>query len=93
VTVIDSNPSTLTAEADERLLIEYPPPWIQHIELQAGRDTRLDDREQLYNTLLCFRFGIPVRTSFVLLRPQADGPELTGYPVDADHLHDHEVVE
>jgi hypothetical protein len=33
---------------------------------------------QLYSTLLRARHGVPVRSSLVLLRPAADGPELTG---------------
>ncbi|MFI5455257.1 MAG: hypothetical protein ACHRXM_07370 [Isosphaerales bacterium] len=78
VRVIDSNLSTITAEADKVLLVEDPKPWIQHVELQAGRDTRLNERAQRYNTLLGYRFRIPVRTSLILLRPEADGPELTG---------------
>jgi len=78
VRVIDSNLSTITAEADKVLLVEDPKPWIQHVEIQASRDTRLNERAQLYNVLLSYRFKIPVRTSLILLRPEADGPELTG---------------
>ncbi len=78
VTAIDSNLSTVTAEADKVLWIDAPRPWIEHVELQAGRDTRLDDRSHLYSTLLGYQFRVPVRTTLVLLRPEADGPELTG---------------
>ncbi len=78
VKVIDSNLSTVTAEADKVLWVEDRVPWIQHVEIQASRDARLSERLQLYNILLSYRFRIPVRTSLVLLRPEADGPELTG---------------
>ncbi len=78
VTVIDSNLSTVTADADKVLWVEDPSPWIEHIELQAGRDIGLADRMHLYSTLLRTRHGVPVRTSLVLLRQAADGPELTG---------------
>ncbi len=78
VTAIDSNLSTVTAEADKVLWIDAPKPWIEHVELQAGRDTRLDDRSHLYSTLLSYQFQVPVRTTVVLLRPAADAPELTG---------------
>jgi predicted transposase YdaD len=76
--VIDSNLSTIVAEADKVLWIDAPEPWIEHVELQAGRDIRLIDRGHLYNTILGYQFRVPIRTSLVLLRPAADGPELTG---------------
>ncbi len=38
VRVIDSNISTVTADGDKVLLIDEPEPWIEQIELQAGRD-------------------------------------------------------
>ncbi len=78
VRAIDSNLSTITAEADKVLWIDAPEPWIEHAELQAGRDIRLVDRSHLYNTLLGYQFRVPIRTRVVLLRPEADGPELTG---------------
>jgi len=78
VTAIDSNISTVTAEADKVLWVEDPEPWIQHIELQAGRDVDLADRAHTYSTLLRRHHHVPVRTALVLLRPAADGPELTG---------------
>jgi predicted transposase YdaD len=78
VKVIDSNLSTVSAEADRVLWIDEPEPWIEHLELQAGRDVRLDDRGHFYSTLLEHHYGVPVRTTLFLLRPEADGPELTG---------------
>ena len=78
VSAIDSNVSTVTAEADKVLWVADPEPWIQHIELQAGRDVKLADRAHTYSTLLNAHHQVPVRTALVLLRPAADGPELTG---------------
>jgi predicted transposase YdaD len=78
VLAIDSNISRVTAEADKVLWVDEPEPWIQHIELQAGRDVDLADRAHMYSTLLRRHHKVPVRTSLVLLRPAADGPELTG---------------
>jgi len=78
VKAIDSNISTVSAEADKVLWVEDPEPWIQHIELQAGRDVKLADRAHAYSTLLNAHHDVPVRTALVLLRPAADGPELTG---------------
>jgi predicted transposase YdaD len=78
VAAIDSNISTVTAEADKVLWVEDPEPWIEHIELQAGRDVDLADRAHTYSALLRRHHRVPVRTALVLLRPVADGPELTG---------------
>ncbi|MGP0069835.1 MAG: hypothetical protein ACLQGP_40315, partial [Isosphaeraceae bacterium] len=75
VRVIESNLSTVTAEADKVLWIDDPEPWIEHVELQAGRDARLVDRGHLYSTLLEYQFRVPIRSTLVLLRPAADGPE------------------
>ena len=72
VTVIDSNLSTFTADADKVIRVDDPSPWIELVELQAGRDVRLDKRSHGYSTLLELRHQIPVRTSLVLLRPAAD---------------------
>jgi hypothetical protein len=82
VTVLDSNLSTHTAEADKALLIGGPRPVIVHLEILAGRDLTLLDRLHWYNTLLRRRHKRPVWTVTVLLRPAADGPELTGRYVE-----------
>jgi hypothetical protein len=78
VRVIDSNVSTVTAEADKVLWVDDPVPWIEHIELQAGRDGDLPERVHWYSTSLGYPRKVPVHTTIVLLRPAADGPELSG---------------
>jgi len=78
VQVIDSNLSTVSAEADRVIRIGGLRPWIEHVELQAVRDARLADRVQWYNTLLGYQYAVPVHSVVMLLRPEADGPELTG---------------
>ena len=78
VCVIDSNLSTVTAEADKVLWVDEPEPWIEHIELQAGRDTGLPDRVHYYNTSLGRAHSVPVHSTIVLLRPAADGPDVNG---------------
>ena len=50
VRVIDSNVSTVTAEADKVFWVDEREPWIEHIELQAGRDIGLPDRVHHYNS-------------------------------------------
>ena len=54
------------------------PPWLLHLELQAGRDPDLLPNLPAYNILLERRHGTLVRTVVVLLRKSADWPELTG---------------
>ena len=78
IRVIDSNLSTIVPEADRVIWIEVPEPWIEHLELQAGRDVRFTDRAHLYSVVLESHYQVPVRTTLVLLREPADGPELTG---------------
>jgi hypothetical protein len=78
VRVIDSNLSTVTAEADKVLRVDEPEPWIEHVELQAGRDIGLPGRLHWYNTGLGYHHRMPVHTTIILLRPAADGPDLSG---------------
>ena len=77
VEVIDSNVSTVTAEADKVVRIGGREPLIVHAEVMAGRDLTLLERADWYNTLLRRRHRVPVWTVVVLPRPAADGPELT----------------
>ena len=78
VRVIDSNLSTVTAEADKVLWVGEPEPWIEHVELQAGRDIDLPGRVNHYNTSLERAHSVPVHSTIVLLRPAADGPDVNG---------------
>ncbi len=77
------NVSTFTAEADKAIRIGGPRPMIVHAEILAGRDLTLLERLHWYNTLLRRRHKLPVWTIAVLLRPAADGPELTGRYVES----------
>src|SRR5207249_1608460 len=70
--------STVTAAADKVLRVRAPAPWLAHVEMQSSRDSELPDRHLEYNVLLKRRHRLPVRSIIVLLRPEADGPELTG---------------
>ena len=51
VSVIDSNLSTFTAEADKVIRVGGPRPWLELIEAQAGRDILLDRRSHFYSTV------------------------------------------
>jgi len=78
VRVIDSNLSTVTAEADKVLWVDESEPWIEHVELQAARNIDLPDTVHYYNTSLGRSCKVPVHSTVVLLRPAADGPDVTG---------------
>ena len=78
VRVIDSNISTSLFEADRVLLIDDPVPWIHNIEMQVSRDGWLGERLHVYSALLRYHHRMPVRTTVVLLRKDADAAGLSG---------------
>jgi regulator of protease activity HflC (stomatin/prohibitin superfamily) len=91
VRVINADLATITAEADKVLRVEDPEPWLVHVELQDGRDSRLARRLLRYTVLLNYRHALPVFSAVVLLRPEADAPDLSGrlahrLPRGADYL-------
>ena len=75
---IESDVGTVLAEVDKILLVNGPKPWIAHIEIQANRDPRLPARLLQYFGLVHYKRSERIETIVVLLRPEADGPELTG---------------
>ncbi len=76
--VLDSNISTFSPEIDRAIRVGGPHPYIVHTEFLSGRDTGLPERSFWYNTVLGQKYHLPVWSVIVLLRPAADGPELTG---------------
>lgn len=78
VHAINADLSTVTAEADKVLRVDDVEPWLVHVELQAGRDPRLTGRLLRYNVLLNYRHALPVQSVVVLLRREADAPDLSG---------------
>jgi predicted transposase YdaD len=78
VRVMNSDLSSVPAEADKVIRVEGPQPWLVHIELQAGHDRTLPRRLLRYNAMLNVKHDLPVHTVAILLHPGADGPELTG---------------
>lgn len=77
IAVVDADLATVSAEADKVFRIEESQPWILHLELQVSYDAGLPDRMLLYNVLLQRRHSLPVRSSVLLLRPQANGPAMS----------------
>ena len=78
VRVIDSEVSTVTAEADKVFEVGDPPAYLAHFELQSGHDLALPRRLLHYNVLLHHRHELPVRSVAVILRRAAESPGLTG---------------
>jgi predicted transposase YdaD len=79
---LDSEVSTVLAEVDKVLEVGGPSPWLAHIEVQTGRDPDLPARMLQYHVLLRYRDKKPVESTVVLLRPDADGPELSAGRLD-----------
>jgi hypothetical protein len=77
-TVIDADLARVSAACDKLLRVDAAPPWLLHLELQAGHETGLADRLDLYNKLAEARHEVLVQTVLLLLRRAADSPHLTG---------------
>ena len=78
VRVLNVDLATITTEADSVFLVEGPAPWIVHVEFQSGSDPTLPLRLQRYNILIHYREALPVQSIALLLRPEADGPAMSG---------------
>jgi len=75
---LESDVSTVLADVDKVFRVEAASPWMAHLEVQVSHDPRLPSRLLQYYALLHHRYRCPVESTIVLLRPEADGPELTG---------------
>jgi len=80
VTVIDADVSAVLAGAVDKVLrVQADPPHLLHVDIQSGPDSaRFARRLRLYNILLKDRHELPARSVGVILRPEADSPQLTG---------------
>ena len=78
VAVIDSNLSTVTADSDKLIRRDGPDPLILHTEFLSGRAVSYPVQLHRYNALAGYKYRVPVWSVLFLLRPAADGPELTG---------------
>jgi hypothetical protein len=79
--------STLTAATDAAIGVGTPPEEIADLNFQSGPDPKLPSRVLLYNSALHFRYGVPVRSIVVLLRPIADNANLNGLLTYGDANH------
>jgi hypothetical protein len=79
VTVVPADLSSVSAYADKLLRVERPERTLVDLELQSSRDVDLPFRALKYAALAYDRHRLPVLSLIVLLRPEADFPELNGY--------------
>lgn len=68
----------VSAATDVVLGIGEPPTVVVDLNFQASRDRQLASRLHLYNALLHNQLQVPVQSTVVLLRREADDPALTG---------------
>jgi predicted transposase YdaD len=66
------------AEADKVVRMGGGEPSLAHVEVQVTYDPAMPVRLLRYCALLHHRHGLPVASVLILLRPEADGPALTG---------------
>jgi predicted transposase YdaD len=76
--LIDADLATVTPAADKVMRVTAPERWLLDLELQSSYKLEVPGRLHWYNTLLRQRHGLPVRSVVVLLRPEADGPAMSG---------------
>jgi predicted transposase YdaD len=77
--VIDADIATVSGAADKVLRVSADPPYLLHLEFVAGHDAAaLPQKLHVRNALLEDRHDMPVRSGAVLLRREADSPQLTG---------------
>ncbi len=78
VQIIDADLSSVSAAGDKLLVVQEPAPCLMHLELQAGYEADMVERFHFYTVVERWRHRLPVRLFIVLLRPEADGPNVTG---------------
>ncbi len=77
--MIDADVATVSGASDKALRVAAEPPYLLHLEFVAGHDTATLPRKLLVrNALLQHRHDLPVHSAAILLRPEADSPQLTG---------------
>lgn len=76
---IDADIATVSGAADKVLRVSADPAYLLHLEFVSGHDSAmLPSTLLMRNSLLGHRHQLRVRSGAVLLRPEADSPQLTG---------------
>lgn len=80
VTVEDTDLSTVVSGAVDKVLrVHAQPEYLLHLDFQSGHESAmLPPRLRLYNSVLDYRHDRLVLSVAVVLRPEADSPQLTG---------------
>ncbi len=78
VAISNTDLSTVKSSADCVLMVDNDGHEGEHVENQTNYDSTMGERAMVYNVLASKSLGIPVRTTVILLRPEADGPALCG---------------
>jgi predicted transposase YdaD len=77
--VIDADIATVSGAADKVLRVSGDPVYLLHLEFVSGHDSAtLPSKLLMRNGLLGHRHKLRVRSGAVLLRPEADSPQLSG---------------
>jgi|SRR5579884_317773 len=96
--VIDADIATVSGAADKVLRVAGDLPYLLHLEIVSGHDSAtLPSTLLMRNGLLAHRHQLLVRSGAVLLRPEADSPQLTGmcerrFPGEEPYLTFHYAV-
>ncbi len=77
ITVVRTDLSTVTAEADLVFRIDEDQPYLVHFEVQSSHDRSMPRRLLRYHVLLDLRYDLRVQSVLVLLCREADSPEFT----------------
>src|SRR5438067_4167518 len=75
---LDADLGTVSPQADKLFRFADRALGLVHLELQAGSESGLPDRVLLYNVLAHHRYGGPVHSVVLLLRPEANATTVTG---------------
>jgi hypothetical protein len=78
LSVVNVDLSMVSASTDVVFAFGDPPRELVDLNFQTSSDESLVERLLLYNALLHYRYGVPVHSLLILLRPAADGQHLTG---------------
>jgi predicted transposase YdaD len=74
----DADLSTIVPEADKILRVMASPPYLLNLEFQSSYEEDLPERGLLYHVVARRRERMQVKLAIILLRPEADGPAMTG---------------
>lgn len=77
--VIDADLATVAAATDKVVRVgRGRDRWLLLVEMLASYKPHIPERTHFHSALLAHRHELPVRSVLVLLRPEADGPAMTG---------------